>query len=1213
MTALPLKLETSMKYDTRLSLIRAGGLRSTPVLAAVVLTATALAANSAPVVWQPVQDLKDDPGVATNGVVVKAYTFGSGRTPTVNSIVFRDFGTQTLDRQTLGSRYSGFWNVAGPAKELLDGAIQDTSSLEKPKAQRVTLHGLTPGRKYQIQLWVADRRTWPGLKPAFASSAQTIQASPQDSNIPTLRWQGGDQGPTAQSVMGTFTADKARLTLTFTPTAGFFNGRNWFSSQLNALVLLDQSPGTPPPFVAERSVPPKVVQSLDDCNVTWDAPGGDSFGSMPLGNGDVGANVWVEDNGDLVFYLSKVDAFDAGHLLPKLGRIRLRLDPALDVDDFRQTLVLRDAAIEVRTGDVQLRVWIDAQQPVVRVQGTSATPRQATLAFESLRRMQEDTKPLPGSGTVGVLFHDRQDRLAWCYRNQSSAWAERLRAQNSPEMVAKAKDPILSRTAGGVLRAANFKRSAPDALVSERPLTTFDCSVRILCNQPGSPQAWLAEAERPLKSDWAAHQDYWREFWNRSHIFVSRCGEGKVQLDQCRFTQFPQGSKAYEGRKEIGAALNAFQLSQRHALERFCQAAASRGAVPPPYNGSIFTMDMPAGVMGFDKPKPHPVSPDGRDWAVLSFMWQNTRHPYWSMPARGDYDTIVPGMIFVRDGLEIGRDRCKKLLGMDGAFIMEASWWHNVGVFNWEGMPGHLRYHQLATIELPAIMAETYEHTRDAKFLNEVLLPCAEAGLDYYASRFTKRDARGRMRMAGVGCAETYQGVDNPCTEIGCLKYLLTKLLSFEIDDARRAKWSKLLEEMPDVPLRRIRGMDLLAVGEDYDSGREICESPELYSIYPFRQVWLGQPELLANARQSFHVRNISLDGTDDKQPVETGGWQSAPVQAAYLGLAREAARLASINFNDQFIHWTDNVDPSAPFPQRPRARFPAFWECKMDGTPDNDHGANSVNTLQSMLLQSDGRKIFLLPAWPEDWDVSFKLTATFNTTVECVYRNGRVQSLNVTPASRRADLVDLSTPEQRIRTLVEVACADRNWLFGLPPMLDGLPTPGPATGPWLGQFGESVTHVKGAPWPDCVFRDQVLYVHGGSDAPAIPAKVVSSKRLSDRILKVEYDQPLEPLALAAASAASLTAGKTGTTLDLGQPATFDRLEFVIENPSHRRGQSKPFELQVRQADGQWKTVHQGRVFSSIYSKRFKPVTAQSVRLVVDAPVRQFDLFSQGR
>jgi hypothetical protein len=745
--------------------------------------------------------------------------------------------------------------------------------------------------------------------------------------------------------------------------------------------------------------------------------------------------------------------------------------------------------------------------------------------------------------------------------------------------------------------------------------------------------AWKTEALRPVQSDWNAHLAYWKSFWSRSHIFVTSCGQGDLNLDQCRFTQFPTASEAYAGHKLIPAAQNAFQLSQRYALERFCEAAASRGAVPPPYNGSIFTMDMPAGVMGFDRPKPSPISPDGRDWAMLSFMWQNTRHPYWAMATRGDYDTIIPGMQFVRDGLDIGRDRCKKLLGLEGAFIMEASWWHNVGVFNWNQVPGHLRFHQLATIELPAIMAETYAHTRDEKFLREVLLPCAEEGLKFYFNRFPQTDASGRMLMEGVGCAETYQGVRNPATEMGCLKLLLDQLLTFPIDERHRAQFAKWRAMLPDVPTRRIRGLDLLAVGEVYDPGRVDCETPELYSIYPFRQAWLGTPEKLAMARQSFHVRNASLDGTVDWQPVETGGWQSAPVQAAYLGLAREAARLASINFNDRFVHWSGNItkgpngelmrgacdtpafvvgDPKSglPFPYRPRPRFPGFWECKMDGTPDNDHGANSANTLQSMLLQSDGKKIYLLPAWPENWDVSFKLCANDNTTVECVYRNGKVQSLTVTPKSRRADVVDFSTPEARIRTLVDVACADRNWLFDLPPMLDGLPQPGLATGPWLKKYGESVSGVKGAPWPNCVFRDHVLYVHNGGTAPKLPAKVVSTKRLSDTILKVEYDQPLEPLARAAAFAGSLTAGKSGTEIDFGQPQTFDRLEFTIENPAYQRGQSRGFELQVRQPDGSWRTVHSSHVFGTIYAKEFVPVTAQQVRLNINTPVRQFDLLN---
>ena len=31
---------------------------------------------------------------------------------------------------------------------------------------------------------------------------------------------------------------------------------------------------------------------------------------------------------------------------------------------------------------------------------------------------------------------------------------------------------------------------------------------------------------------------------------------------------------------------------------------------------------------------------------------------------------------------------------------------------------------------------------------------------------------------------------------------------------------------------------------------------------------------------------------------------------------------------------------------------------------------------------------------------------------------------------------------------MIDLAGIDRNWLFNLPPMLDGLPTPGPVTGP---------------------------------------------------------------------------------------------------------------------------------------------------------------------
>jgi hypothetical protein len=63
------------------------------------------------------------------------------------------------------------------------------------------------------------------------------------------------------------------------------------------------------------------------------------------------------------------------------------------------------------------------------------------------------------------------------------------------------------------------------------------------------------------------------------------------------------------------------------------------------------------------------------------------------------------------------------------------------------------------------------------------------------------------------------------------------------------------------------------------------------------------------------------------------------------------------------------------------------------------------MKTFQAMLLQTDGREIFLLPAWPKEWDVDFKLHAPQQTVLEGVYRDGKVVSLKVTPESRRADV----------------------------------------------------------------------------------------------------------------------------------------------------------------------------------------------------------------
>jgi len=78
------------------------------------------------------------------------------------------------------------------------------------------------------------------------------------------------------------------------------------------------------------------------------------------------------------------------------------------------------------------------------------------------------------------------------------------------------------------------------------------------------------------------------------------------------------------------------------------------------------------------------------------------------------------------------------------------------------------------------------------------------------------------------------------------------------------------------------------------------------------------------------------------------------------------------------------------------------------DSIPDPNHGVNILTTLQAMLLQADGSRIYVLPAWPGNWDVAFKLHAPSNTTVEGVVKADKLENLKVTPEARAKDVVNM-------------------------------------------------------------------------------------------------------------------------------------------------------------------------------------------------------------
>jgi len=425
-------------------------------------------------------------------------------------------------------------------------------------------------------------------------------------------------------------------------------------------------------------------------------------------------------------------------------------------------------------------------------------------------------------------------------------------------------------------------------------------------------------------------------------------------------------------------------ISRMYHLQRFINACAGRGAYPIKFNGSLFTA--PAGEKD---------DPDYRRWGP-GYWWQNTRLPYFSMCTSGDFDLMAPlWRMYAGEVLELSKYRTKLYCGHEGAFLPECIYfWGAIfsETYGWTPFEQRTdklqesRYHKwewVGGLELCWMMLDYYEHTLDREFLRDTAIPFAHEILIFFDRHYPTNE-QGKLVMHPSQAVETWWECTNPMPELaGCIA-VTERLLSLSDDAAPAAErelWQRFRNKLPPLPLRDVEGGKALAPAEKYDMKRNI-ENPELYATFPFRLVALGRPD------PEWGVAAL-------KHRWDRGhhGWRQDDIFMAYLGLAEDACK----GLIDRARH------------HDPGERFPAFWGPNYDWTPDQCHGGVLLKTFQSLLMQTDGRKIFLLPAWPKGWDVSFKLHAPWQTVIEGEYRGGKFESLKVTPESRRVDIIDMT------------------------------------------------------------------------------------------------------------------------------------------------------------------------------------------------------------
>ena len=735
-------------------------------------------------------------------------------------------------------------------------------------------------------------------------------------------------------------------------------------------------------------------------DVRWTELGHNENDSMPIGNGDLAGNVWTEQNGDLVLLVAKADAWSELGKLDKLGRIRVHFtpNPFVGTSDFKQILHLEDSSIEIRSGADSVRVWIDANRPVIHVETQLEHPATMQASLELWRTQThpyDESSPdkggLFGLGDHAIPLNFEADtvvpasasQFTWYHFNSSSVYPIVLAQEHLESVLQKYPDPLLHRCFGAVLTAPGLVSTDDHTLKSEVPGRSLRLDLVALTETgASSPKLWKSDIDSlvkkvnavPLGRAWAAHQQWWHDFWNRSWIHVSGTEDAK-------------------------------KVSQGFIMQRYMMAASSRGVFPTKYNGGLFTVGHDMTGSGESTNKDH--NPDFRAWGG-SYWNQNNRLLYWPLIETGDSDLLKPWFDLYLNALPLAKDRTQTYFRHAGAsFIETIDFWGlpNLNDFGWDNPTTEvksewMRYHVQGTLEVISQMLDEYDVTQDAKFARRDIVPFADAIVTYYNLHWP-RGEDGKIKLTPTQSLETYQiNAVNPTPDIAGLRSVLPRLLTLPagiISAEQRSAWSKVLADLPAIPIGKTANGKLPPFGKGDPDGTPTIlpaetygktsnfENPELYTVFPYRIHGVGKPDL-SLARNTFAARLFPSDIC----------WGQDGPQSAVLGLTGVAKRAAI----DEFTDYGDE-------------RFSWFWKVGNDWIPDLDDGGAGMMTLELMLTQFDGKRIQLLPAWPNDWAADFKVHAPYRTTLEGHVENGKITRLSVTPQSRAKDVVILAVDGQ--------------------------------------------------------------------------------------------------------------------------------------------------------------------------------------------------------
>jgi hypothetical protein len=764
---------------------------------------------------------------------------------------------------------------------------------------------------------------------------------------------------------------------------------------------------------------------------------------MPLGGGDIGCNVWVE-NGDILFYISRSGTFDENNTMLKLGRVRIRFSPnpfAEGFTLFRQELKLAAGYIEFEAVKdnirVKARLWVEVFRPVIRFTAESSVPLTIEATYESWRsgdhliskaeRMQclsfLGTEPsiIPLT-TYSDYIGNSPEEIIWYHRNRSNdlVFDKEIAQQHLDPVKEQFRNPLKDLTFGGLMKGGNMSlnryvegnylntRFKGWVLKSSLPARKHSLLILLHTSRSASADSWKNELEHELaaldqeKKTWGNNLKWWKSFWDRSHIVIN---------------------------SGAGPSNQGWRIGRNYQLFRYMLACNAYGEYPTKFNGGLFTFDPQLTLEKY-----RDLSPDFRQWGGGSFTAQNQRLVYWPMLKSGDF-SFMPSQFSLYSGNLVAAElRTKFYWKHEGASYGEHL--ENFGLpigdiyqYGWgmgkveprndsastrvvrDSAGNKIKILDYGYLDNDWVMDEydnalefafmVLEYQRFSKEDISGYLPFIASCIRFYDEHYQywakqlygkPMDEKGKLILYPSTALETYKIAKNPTPVIAALQSVLKSLLALPEsygNEKQRVYWNEVLKSIPEIPFRTMKGKKVIAPAESWEFINNI-ELPQLYPVFPYGIFGLGKPGF-QEALDTWKY------GADNDNQYGYISWHQDAIFCARLGLWDEATALLVKKLDDGPL------------------RFPAFWGPGHDWVPDHNWGGSGMTALQEMLLQTIDRRIYIMPSWPPDWNVDFKLHAPEKTTVEVRAKGRKLLRLKVEPKERNSNVVKMNNVSRKV------------------------------------------------------------------------------------------------------------------------------------------------------------------------------------------------------